>query len=62
MNTRYLELTDTDTGTAIWVRAAHIDTVLDNGTGSTLTLHGVSISVNETYADVIARLRVALQG
>jgi hypothetical protein len=61
MNTRYLELTNTDTSTAIWVRAAHIDAVLDNGAGSTLSLHGLSITVNETYADVLARLRVALQ-
>jgi hypothetical protein len=60
MNTRIIELTNSETTTRIWIRAAHIEAVLDNGSGSTVSLAGVSYIVNETYDDIVARLRVAL--
>ena len=60
MNTRIIELTNSETTTRIWIRAIHIETVLDNGSNSTISLAGVSYTVTESYDDIIARLRVAL--
>ena len=61
MNNRNIELTNSETSTPLWVRAAHVDTVLDTGSGhSAVSLAGLTYDVDESYSDVVARLRVAL--